>query len=506
MATEQQLVYARAIVAEGRRLGVTDRGLVIGLATSLVECDLVMYANKADPETLKYPHERIGKDSKSSGLFQQQPPWWGTAAERMDPTASARMFFEALKKLDYNGPRSAGWYAQQVQRSSFPDRYDERMPQAAALFASLTAAPAPQPAKEAGVAVQEFDRSNEGNSSSRNGAKVRLFVLHTEEGNQDAWGLHEWMKRNQVSYHYILAKGVCVDHVNTDRSSWSVLDANPYCINLVFAGSKASQTRQQWLDRYALEIDYAAMLFVQDAKKYDPLVPVVLGKDYKAIGRGAAGGIDHSGITYGVGLGSHTDCGPNFPFDVFAASVAKYANEQQVPVVVTPPPNEIDLMAKAAPWLGARLTVGEITPADGRGRIVHFENGSIYWTPTTGARPIPARLFEVFAGLNFEFTLGYPVAYHSVLPDGDVQAFENGVLYRKNGQPGFWVHGAIGERWQRSGYETGIFGWPTSNEQTLPDGSIVQHFENGQIVWSPDNTVALIPLDGPDEIVPDRTH
>ena len=505
----QKVDYARLIVAEGQRLGITRRGQIIALATGLVETNIKNYANSKVPASLKIPHDAVGSDGYSVGIFQQQVRtgaggkwWWADAATCMDPTLSARMFFQALAKLDYNSDaHTPGWYAQTVQRSAFPDRYDERMPEATALYDALG-----EQVKEPVVMVQEFDRSDEGNSSSRNGAKVRLFVLHTEEGNSDAWRLHEWMKRNQVSYHYILAAGVCVDHVNTDRSSWSVLDANPYCINLVFAGSKASFTRQQWLDGYALEIDYAAMLFVQDAKKYDPLVPVVIGKDYRAIGGGAAGGIDHSGITHGIGIGSHTDCGPNFPFDVFAESVRKYANEQQVPTVVTPPPNEIDVMAASAPWLGDRTMVGEITPPDGRGRIVHYASGSIYWTPTTGARPIPTRLFEVYAELGFEHTLGYPVAYHTILPDGDVQAFENGVLYRKYGQPGFWVHGAIGERWQRSGYETGIFGWPTSNEERLSDGSIVQRFENGQIVWSPDNTVALIPLDGPDKIVPDRTH
>ncbi|WP_285189956.1 hypothetical protein [Rhodococcus sp. MEB041] len=505
--TEKQLGYARAIVAEGRRLGISVRGLTIGLATALVECDLVMYANRADPETLKYPHERIGSDSKSSGLFQQQPPWWGTAAERMDPTASARMFFQALAKLDYNNAsRSPGSYAQAVQRSSFPTRYDERMGHATALYA-LVSADDPQPAAPAqeGHAVEEFDRSNEGNSSSRFGAKVRLFVLHTEEGNQGAWQLHEWMKRNNVSYHYVLAGGICVAAVNTDRASWSVLDANPYCINLVFAGSKAAQSRQVWLDRYGAEIDYAAKLFVQDAAKYDPLVPLVIGHD--EIRAGKAGGTDHFGITKGIGIGSHTDCGPNFPWDVYAAAVQKYATGAGVPVVVAPPvANEIDLMAIAAPWLGERLTVGEIDPGDGRGRLAHFANGSIYWTPTTGARPIPASLFEKFAELNYEHTLGYPVNYHSVLPEGDVQAFENGALYRKRGEPGHWVHGAIGARWFRSGFETSPLGWPTSDEQPQPDGSILQTFEHGQIFWSPDGVTVLQSAGEPDVSVPDSTH
>jgi hypothetical protein len=131
--------YAREVLRAGRDLGITPRGIVIGFATVSVECDWIMYANRADPETLNYPHERIGSDSKSSGLFQQQPPWWGTVADRMDPYRSACLFFEALAKLDYNGPRSPGSYAQAVQRSSFPDRYDQRMSEAQQLYDRITA-------------------------------------------------------------------------------------------------------------------------------------------------------------------------------------------------------------------------------------------------------------------------------------------------------------------------------------------------------------------------------
>lgn len=520
MFSEKQLGYARAVVAEGRRQGVTERGLIIGLATVLVECDLIMYANAKVPESLKLPHDRVGSDGKSVGLFQQQVVlgngawWWGDAATCMDPTSSARLFFERLRKLDYNNTsRSPGRFAQDVQKSAYPTRYDERMGQAAELYRSLTpAAPTPPPRTQEGgtaVTLPHVDRSDFGNRSNRWGARVRLFVLHTEEGNSNATQLEQWMKRNEVSYHYISDPTVVVDHVDTDFASWSVLDANPYCINWVFAGSKASWSTEQWMRR-APEIDEAARTFVIDAGKYDPLVPVVIG--HGDIRAGKAGGTDHFGITKGIGIGTHTDCGPNFPWGYYAERVAYWAANNGVPVVVTPPPNEIDLKAAASPWLGDRVTVGEITPADGRGRIVHFANGSVYWTPTTGARPIPAALFEKFAELNYEHTLGYPVTDHVVLkaPDGadwgDVQSFENGWLYRRYGRPGFWVHGAIGARWARTGFENGPLGWPTTDEQPQSDGSIIQTFERGRIFWSPDGVTVTQPTDGPDVVVPDRTH
>lgn len=360
--------------------------------------------------------------------------------------------------------------------------------------------------------MQEIDQTGiSPNHSPRYGAAVRLWALHTQQGEGDSRSLARFLQdpASEVSYHYATDNQLCIDVVDTDRASWSVLDANGYTINLCFAGSYAEQSRQQWLDRYGSAIDYAAKLFVQDAEKYGPLVPVVLARDYAAIRAGHNGGIDHSGITYGLGIGSHTDVGPNFPWDVFRASVAKYATGAPVIPVV----NEIDAQAAVTPWLGARHTPAiENTTPDGRGRWAQFEHGYIYWTPTTGARPIPMNIFETWAELGWEAgPLGYPVNYHTVLPVagepkiGDVQAFEGGTIYRKYGQPGYWVHGVIGQRWMREGFENSRWGWPVSNETPFLGGA-AQDFEGGRITWTADGTLGLIPADGPDEIVPADPH
>lgn len=368
--------------------------------------------------------------------------------------------------------------------------------------------PALQPSP-GGSTMRELDWTAGGvNSSGRYGSAVRLFVLHTQEGDGTAESLARYLQNpnSGVSYHYTGDDDTIVDVVDTDRASWSVLDANPYTINACFAGSRTSQSRKEWLDQFSNTIDAFARLFVQDAAKYNPLVPAVI--DYADVSRGRAGGTDHRGITVGLRIGDHTDVGPNFPWDVFAARVDAHAKGVDIPVVV----NMIDAQAAASPWLGARLTVGERPCPDGRGRWVQFEHGHIYWTPTTGARPIPVNVFETWADLGFEAgPLGYPVNYHTVLPVegdpkvGDAQAFEGGAIYRRYGQPGYWVHGAIGERWKREGFETSRWGWPVSNETTFPGGA-EQTFEGGRITWSADNTLGLIPTDGPDEIVPATPH
>lgn len=139
--------YARAVITEGQRRGITPRGIVIALATVIVESGnpIKMWANSKVPASLNLPHDAVGSDGYSVGLFQQQVVqgnggqwWWGDAATCMDPTKSAGLFYDRLSKLDYNGPNSPGSYAQAIQRSAYPTRYDQRMGDAQRLYDRLT--------------------------------------------------------------------------------------------------------------------------------------------------------------------------------------------------------------------------------------------------------------------------------------------------------------------------------------------------------------------------------
>lgn len=175
-----------------------------------------------------------------------------------------------------------------------------------------------------------------GNSSPRNGVHPDLFILHTQEGGDgDPKALAEWMGRNGVSYHYTVSTGrdqvmVC-DVIDTDLASWSVLSANARSINLCFAGSKVSWSRQQWLDNTAA-IEVAAYLAVQDCRKYN-IPTTVIAPPYTSA---RAGITDHNYVTTVLHDGTHTDVGSNFPWDVFAAYVAKYAHPGAPTPVPTP--------------------------------------------------------------------------------------------------------------------------------------------------------------------------
>lgn len=170
------------------------------------------------------------------------------------------------------------------------------------------------------------------NRQSRNGQKPVMALIHTQEGPGNADSLARYLNNpaNQVSYHYTVSQdpndnGVTVvDVVDTDYASWSVLDYNNRSINLCFAGSSVTWSRQQWLAQ-SKALEAAAYLLCQDAKKYG-FPTVVVPPPYK----GTPGISDHAYVT-SRGIGTHTDCGKSFPWDVFTGYVKKWS-------VTTPAP------------------------------------------------------------------------------------------------------------------------------------------------------------------------
>ena len=352
MVTAEQ--YGPAVLQAGRDLGITPKGIVIGFATVFVESNWTMYANTKVPDSMNIPHDDVGSDGFSVGLFQQQVVfengsyWWGDAATCMDPYKSAQLFFSRLAKLNYNsGAQTPGTYAQDVQDSAYPDRYDQRMTDAQALYNQLTQGNPPVvPAPTNKPSYNEYAKWC-ANNESRGGTKVDLWLIHTEEGTSNADQLADFLISttngpNPVSYHYTISEApdagvTVVDCVDTSQASWSVMSSNARTINLCFAGSYAGWTRDQWMQQ-ANAIDVAAYLAVQDCIKYGITPTVIPGPQY---GKNPPGISDHRYCTKWLKDGnSHTDVGNNFPWDVFDAAVEKYWNEAQGgnPPVPTPTP------------------------------------------------------------------------------------------------------------------------------------------------------------------------
>lgn len=348
---------------------------------------------------------------------------------------------------------------------------------------------------------EEIDYYADSNSD-RWGARVTNGLGHTQEGGaadgSGAQNLADYLSNlgNGVSYHDVIGAGHVFHVAPKHRSSWSVLDANPYTINYCLAGSRAGWTREQWMQRRD-DIRIMAWLMVADAQHigYDTAViaPPYVQRE---------GLSDHRYVTDCLGFGTHTDMGRNFPWDVLADDVAEFATGTPA----GPPPNAINDVAAATPWLGARITAGEESTPDGLGRFAAFEHGHVYWHPSTGAHAISAGLFGRYGALGFETgVLGYPITASTELEHGRVQGFQGGALYCQDGRAPVVVRGAIRARWHREGSENGPFGYPVADETQLPGGEAVQRFEHGQIIWpGRRDTAALLDSEGPDTPVPDR--
>ncbi|MCG5470354.1 peptidase M23 [Micromonospora sp. LAH09] len=123
---EDQMENAEAIVRAGRTMGVPRRGLVIAVATAMQESNLYNVASGVLPESQDYPHQGVGWDHDSVGLFQQRSSsGWGPVGRLMDPEFATRQFLAALTQVP-------GWQrmrltdaAQAVQVSAYPEHYQQ---------------------------------------------------------------------------------------------------------------------------------------------------------------------------------------------------------------------------------------------------------------------------------------------------------------------------------------------------------------------------------------------
>lgn len=136
----EQVGHARTIWQVAQRMGVGDRGAVVGIATALQESTL---------RNLDYG------DRDSVGLFQQRAGW-GSVATRMNPEKSSELFYAALKKIRGWRGMSVTRAAQAVQISAFPTAYAKHEKPATglvALFRSKAAPGSPEAVAAVGSAM-----------------------------------------------------------------------------------------------------------------------------------------------------------------------------------------------------------------------------------------------------------------------------------------------------------------------------------------------------------------
>jgi LysM repeat protein len=96
---------------EARRMGD------IAVETVLTESNGYMYANAHNQQSLDLPHDKVGSDHASVGLFQQQPQWWGTVPDLMNVEVSTDKFIDALRQKNWKA--MTNWGAAQAVQNSF---------------------------------------------------------------------------------------------------------------------------------------------------------------------------------------------------------------------------------------------------------------------------------------------------------------------------------------------------------------------------------------------------
>jgi murein DD-endopeptidase MepM/ murein hydrolase activator NlpD len=191
--TADQLENAATVIAVGNRIQIPRHGLVVALAVANQESRFLNYANDGLGGDLQFdqigigasldlPHQAVGTDHGSLGIFQQQWPWWGTMTELMDPATSARKFYDALLQVPGWEQMSVTGAGQTEQRSAYPLAYADDEPLAEQLLANPALV-------DADISPASYDTGVDCLATAADPGTV-VFPLPTGSGYVDAvnWG------------------------------------------------------------------------------------------------------------------------------------------------------------------------------------------------------------------------------------------------------------------------------------------------------------------------------
>lgn len=118
----------------------------------------------------------------------------------------------------------------------------------------------------------------------------------------------------------------------------------------------------------------------------------------------------------------------------------------------------------------------EVNCHDSIGSYQEFQNGVIYWSPTTGAHAVHGPCLYKWSHLGSERGLGYPITDTEATPDGtghfnhfrNRAGWENSVYWTRD----TGAHSVLGEirlKWKSIGWEQSL-GYPVTEELDLPGG------------------------------------
>ena len=138
---------------------------------------------------------------------------------------------------------------------------------------------------------------------------------------------------------------------------------------------------------------------------------------------------------------------------------------------ITNSTNRINTSAIDAKWadLGGAdgvlgRSTGTVRPSDdGVGSFRVHEHGAIYWSPRTNAHEVHGAIRAKWNTLGAERgLLGYPTTDELTTPDGEgrFNHFQHGSIYWTPSTGAHEVHGAIRVKWSQLSWERGYLGYP----------------------------------------------
>ncbi|MFP2933678.1 N-acetylmuramoyl-L-alanine amidase, partial [Pyxidicoccus sp. 3LG] len=253
---------------------------------------------------------------------------------------------------------------------------------------------------------------------------VRMVIIHTcESGYSGCWS---WLTNSssQVSAHYVVREdgGEISQLVREGSRAWHIgatyqcsnnngmecglngRSSNDFTVGIEHGGYASQQT---WP---VGQIDASARLLCDISRAHG--IPL---DSYHVVGHGK------------LQPYNRTDPGANWPWTDYLNRSRGHCGCTVGGAILT----RYNQLGGAGGVLG-RCVTSELATPDGVGRFNHFQNGSIYWTPATGAWEVHGLIRQRWEALDWERSpLGYPITGETVTPDGvgRFNHFQNGSIY-----------------------------------------------------------------------------
>jgi hypothetical protein len=138
--------------------------------------------------------------------------------------------------------------------------------------------------------------------------------------------------------------------------------------------------------------------------------------------------------------------------------------------------------------------VSELEYGANNGFIKRYDGGAIFLSPKGIAHEVHGAIYQRYLSLNAEAgLLGYPETDETstTLGTGRFNHFQGGSIYWSPRSGAWELHGAIRDKWFTLFADRSFLGFPTSNEEDFKGNEgRISHFENGTIIftWSDLNT------------------